>query len=198
MYRVGVAPLYVKTLEWSREKKITILKGNKEQRLEGMIGGIDVGSTNDTECFGFEFRRTLGIQLSPHSIQRLRNAKVQTEPWSVIEQTNLDDPSSPFALKMECTIGTAAAFFVELSFDFDSRPCALFYRGESRRNLWTISDEITESNKKVQNGQDYRQCQLTNIPEEDSDEDFYFLRATIHDDIFARLPDTLVAAQSAA
>lgn len=198
MYRVDVQPLHVQTMEWSRNKKVIILKGNREQRLEGVIGGIDVDSTRGTEYFGFEISQTSGIQLSPHSIQRQRMGKIETEAWSSMAHINLDDPTSPFTLKLECTMDKTTTFFIELSFDFDSRPCALLYKGRSLRNLWTISDTILQSNKTVHNGQDYRECQFTSMTENHSDEDFYFLRATDHDDIFAKLPGGLVAAQSPA
>ena len=76
--------------------------------------------------------------------------------------------------------------FIDLCFDFDSRPCALIHTGVTHRPVWEVSDS-TPANRNV-SGKNHREHHLTSVINEVGRKIGYLLRASGQSAIYANLP----------
>lgn len=117
---------------WPKERKVTIMRGNKEQGIEGSCYA-PIG-------FGFDIISESALPILPIKLQYVgsgaRPDKHFTGKHSPVGlRCEFDEPKRPSVASLTCKIPETWNLGIDLSFDFDSRPCALVYRERSNRRL---------------------------------------------------------------
>ena len=143
MYKIGIAEFDAGNLSMRRTRKITILKDPKpvdEQR-----------DSPDTFRFNIEIGK--GVQISPLTIERGMPWSNTWKTWNVTHDNRtvncVFEPRHNAVARMRCCIEDGNEFWIELSFDFDCRPCALIYHRGNPHPVWKISDAITRSDETI-------------------------------------------------
>lgn len=198
--KTGICELNGPLLVWYKERKVTILRTSVPR----------IGSDLDDwpENFGFTIKAEAGVSVRPIEVEygefeyglvalgEVKNEiKIHTHKWSApVESSSkltcaFDGEMRPATAKISCTTGSEWTFYIDLSFDFDFRPCALLYKGDSNGRVWEISDSVGAN--KSATDLDQREHKWTHVLDDDRRSTSFFLRAEGHRMVFAKVPESL-------
>lgn len=202
MVRIGIGRV-ARPRQWSTMRKLTILRGTDQQRLEGVERRAE-GALH--EIFGFSIETEPSLPLTP-TVLEYGGKDSREEQWVETPGDSgllcrFFEPMRPAVARLICSVESNWSFCVDLSFDFDSCPCVLIYKHADRRPatpLWKISDAHPAPNTKMWYGDD-----SSRERDEDGRERKFivvrdvvgrtalFLRASRHSDVFAKIPGVFV------
>lgn len=201
-YRIGIDKFALRRLHWARSEKITILRSFIEW---------DARIKKDLEDvhYGFHVRTDPSILASPARLgnfelilARAEEAQWRTSTDFPVLLCTLTDPSHPGVASMTCRLSNSQTLCLDLSFDFDSRPCLLLtgsadvmkLRRKSRSPwVWELSDTIKSRMKHLGYKTTFRrEVELCKITDETPLSVSYFLRCDEKPySVSARLPPEL-------
>lgn len=142
LYRIGIDQLPAGSVRWFKTRRWTVLRGENRQKLEVANRGV-------SRSFEFDIVSDPTLPIAPveceYGAKRTVVGFYQCEPWAAKDSSStlsckFLEPTKPATARILCKIGHDEALAIDLSFDFDSRPCALLYRSSSLRPMWHHSD----------------------------------------------------------
>lgn len=218
LYRIGIYQMPAGSVGWYKTRKWTVLRGDRRQKLEGMDWalpgsfGFDI-VTDPTLPIGL-----IGVEsgLENSSVISYEHTAAPVEHDSSSLFCEFIDPTRPAEARMICRIGSSRTLAIDLSFDFDSNPCALLYRDPNLRPVWTISDANKDSlfHRKTHSRhvwrisdcvqdldttvgeigtQTWNQCNIITSWDNETGISSGFLRASSLQPTFARVPDSIIS-----
>lgn len=217
LYRIGMHQMPAGSVRWFKTRKWTVLRGTKSQKLEGMNWAIP-------ESFGFDISSDPTLPIVPiefeYGVENLSSGMYECKAWDANEyptplRCEFSDGTRPAQARMLCQVHGCKILAIDLSFDFDSNPCALLYQDPYVRPTWRISDTNKDSlfYRKTHSGHAWRisdsvqdldttvveneghvwaECNMITSRDDETTTLSAFFRASSLQPTFARVPESLV------
>ena len=206
LYRVGVGLQPLTDPYWPGMRRLVVLRGDRKpmvkeiprlERAQDHGDIIDAGL--ETVGFGFDVLTEATLPILDITFERCSSFRGGHEPR--IERTGSNrlvcefpDARVPDIAKVICSVDNHHTLLIDLSFDFDSRPCALLYTHEEDRFVGQISESV-ESSHTLQTEYDVSEYEMINVSEEGTEKVTYLFRTGNDKRMYARLPEDLVPKQ---
>lgn len=201
--KTGVVRINAQSTIWSKQRKLHVLWGNEERIRWGnepRVGFVD-DNPDFQQHHGFHIQSNGGITLVPVELRRGRSDRPRhVEALNVTRATpgftcKFGQAILPAVAKMTCRFSKTNKCSIDLSFDFDGRPCCLVYTSASSDHgdvlrLSEIFPALSEASANF-----YEEHVMVPVQENSTGTASWFLRGHCrHGHTYAKLPAVVTGA----